>query len=97
MSQRAQDELLKRRCLWMRFLQPGRPERDVFATRYRLNTPTQLRRHFPADRFDVVAYTHDPEPSYFGRSTLAWRAVNAVTRLLPSRLGTTLMVFVRKR
>lgn len=77
-------------------LQPGRHERDVFPTRYRLNTPAQLRQHFPPDRFETVVYAHDPEPAYFGRSVVAWRVVDTASRLLPRRLGATLMVFVRK-
>lgn len=77
-------------------LQPGRQERDVFPTRYRLNTPAQLRAHFPADRWELVAYVHNPEPAYFGRSVAAWRVVDTVGRLLPRRLGATLMVFARK-
>ena len=51
-------------------LQPQRQERDVFPTRYLLNTPAQLRRHFPAHRFEVVTYTHNSEPAYFGRSVV---------------------------
>ena len=78
-------------------LQPQRQERDVFPTRYLLNTPAQLRRHFPAERFEVFSYTHNSEPAYFGRSVVAWRAVKLVSRILPDRLGATIMIFVRKR
>jgi SAM-dependent methyltransferase len=78
-------------------LQPQRQERDVFPTRYLLNTPAQLRRHFGEDRFEVFAYTHNSEPAYFGRSVVAWRAARTVSRILPDRLGATIMVFVRKR
>ncbi len=81
----------------LRRLQPERQERDVFPTRYLLNSPAQLHRHFPADRFEVFSYTHNSEPAYFGRSVVAWRAVNLVNRLLPSQLGATFMIFVRKR
>ncbi len=79
----------------LRRLQPARQEQDVFPTRYRLNTPAMLRRHFPLDRFEHFTYTHTSEPTYFGSSRIAWGIVNLVSRLTPRSLGATHMIFLR--
>lgn len=81
----------------LRRLQPSRREEDVFPTRYRLNTPADLRTHFPQDVFDHFTYTHTSEPTYFGSSRLAWGVVNLVSRLTPRSLGATHMIFLRRK
>lgn len=77
-------------------LQPGRQAQDVFPTRYAMNSRPDLKRLFPADRVDLIVYGHTSEPTYFGRSRLAWRVAAFVGHLTPPRLAATLMVFVRK-
>lgn len=79
-------------------LQPGqRAERDVFPTRYRMNTRGVIRRLFPEPRWAVYAYTMNGEPVYFGRSRVLIYGVYAVSRLLPQRLGSTYLFFVHKQ
>jgi SAM-dependent methyltransferase len=81
----------------LRRLQPDRREVDVFPTVYAMNSPRQLARYFPPAQFEILAYTHNPEPAYFGRSMVAWRTVHTVSRLLPERVGATWHFFINKR
>jgi SAM-dependent methyltransferase len=80
-------------------LQPTstRQERDVFPTRYRLNTRTDLAAAFPPARWEDHTYVQHPEPLYFGRAAPVWRTVRRVGPLLPDRVAPILLVFLRKR
>lgn len=79
----------------LRRLQPGRQEEDVFPVRYCMNTRGHLKRLFPLPH-ELVVYGHHSEPTYFGSSVKAWRAVQLLDRLTPPAFAPTLMVFVRK-
>lgn len=81
----------------LRRLQPSRQERDVFPTRYRMNTVGQLQQAFDPARWEVVTVPHHPPPAYAGEKAWATRAVSAAQKLLPEALGTTLFVFARRR
>jgi SAM-dependent methyltransferase len=76
-------------------LQPGRKDEDVFPVEYHMNTRRQLRRLFP-EPSKVVVYGHTSEPTYFGRSKVAWRTAAFLGRLTPPALEPTLMIFVQK-
>ena len=78
-------------------LQPGRQERDVFPTRYTMNTRRDLRALFPDTTHRRFMYNHTSEPTYFGHSPAAWRVAGALGRLTPPPLEATLMVFIQKR
>ncbi|VXB47340.1 bifunctional 2-polyprenyl-6-hydroxyphenol methylase/3-demethylubiquinol 3-O-methyltransferase UbiG [Aeromicrobium sp. 9AM] len=75
-------------------LQPDRKAEDVFPTRYQMNTRRDLRRLFGAH--SVYVYGHTSEPTYFGRSPLAWRMAALLGRLTPPTFAPTLMIFVQK-
>lgn len=77
--------------------QPNRKERDVFPTRYRLNTPGALRCAFPADAYELVVYAVNAEPAYFGTSVLLWRLAQLMFRLTPPGFEAQLLIFVRKK
>ncbi|HZF46286.1 MAG TPA: methyltransferase domain-containing protein [Sphingomonadaceae bacterium] len=76
-------------------LQEGRASKDVFPTRYLLNTPGRLKRAFPADRWDNYSYLSNPEPPYIQRSLLAMRAVLFAWRLAPPGFKTVFNVFLK--
>ena len=78
-------------------LQPHRHERDVFPTRYRLNTRAALRKHFPPDRFDDHTYGFNAEPAYAGRSNVGTWLLGGWARVTPEWLASTWMVFLRRR
>jgi SAM-dependent methyltransferase len=75
----------------------GRAEKDVFPTRYRMNTRGTIARLFPKARYEDFTFAFNGQPSYnFGRAWIArlWLAYMALT---PRALGQGLFVFVRKR
>jgi ubiquinone/menaquinone biosynthesis C-methylase UbiE len=81
----------------LRRLQPNKKAEDTFPTAYLLNTPRDLKRWFPVDRYEHVVYASDSEPLYVGRSQLAARLNRAAFSLTPSPLRSLLNVFLQKR
>lgn len=79
----------------LRKLQPHRQARDVFPTRYHLNTPTDVQQAFP--EFEVYSYGINGEPAYFGQSKVAWRTAQLAHQLLPPGLRSTMLFFLRRR
>jgi SAM-dependent methyltransferase len=78
-------------------VQPGgRAANDVFATHYRLNTASALRRHFGGVADVHVQYASGPPAYYFGNGFL-FRLFSAVHSMQPRGLSTALMIFIRKR
>jgi SAM-dependent methyltransferase len=77
-------------------IQPHRRAQDVFPTVYRLNTPGAVRRHF-GHGADVFHYAMSAVPSYHFGSAALFRLELLMHRLLPSALGLTLHLFIRKR
>jgi len=78
-------------------IQPDRQERDVFPTRYAMNTRRALRALFPDQTHRRYIYNHTSEPTYFGTSTIGSRIAGMIGRLTPPPFEPTLMVFVQKR
>ncbi|MDP9820356.1 class I SAM-dependent methyltransferase [Nocardioides massiliensis] len=79
----------------LRTLQPQRKTRDVFPTRYRLNSLRQLRSAFPAPRWEVHGYAVG-EPAYVGSSRALTYVLFGVLRVLPMRLQPMYLFFVQK-
>lgn len=81
----------------LRNAQPnGRPDRDVFPTRYKMNTNSVLKRLFPPPKWSHHSYTWSPEPAYhFGKPSLVW-ALTMYQYLKKPFGGEVLMVFIRK-
>lgn len=80
----------------LKHLQPGRQERDVFPTRYAMNTRRTLKVLFPDETHRRLVYNHTSEPTYFGNSVLAWRFASTIGRLTPPPLEATLMIFIQR-
>lgn len=78
-------------------LQPDRKERDVFPTRYRMNTVATIRRLFPSDRWGNHSTTIDSELMYLARSRVLFGLSELVGPLLPSFLRPMLFILVQKR
>lgn len=81
----------------LRFAQPGRKERDVFPTHFRLNTLRALRKYFPPSDFEHMTYRYEAEPSYFFNSRVVFWLMSAVNKVLPRQFSSTLLVFLRKK
>lgn len=77
-------------------LQPKRQERDVFPTRYLMNTDKDLRRLFARDYELSVAHRGGIE-QYFLRWPRAARAAAVIEPRLPKVTQITLVVYARKR
>jgi SAM-dependent methyltransferase len=77
-------------------LQPGRQERDIFPTRYQLNTLAAVRRQFPAPTWEVHGYTSNGLPAYVGKSRAMYYLTYHFMRLMPRRLGAMYLFFIRK-
>jgi SAM-dependent methyltransferase len=85
-----------RHASFLRVLQPRRQERDVFPTRYRMNTERDLHALFD-DSFDLVVLHRGGLEQYL----LSWprlaRAVAVAEPRLPKALQTMLVIYARKR
>jgi SAM-dependent methyltransferase len=75
-------------------VQPGRLERDVFPTAYRMNTISTLKDLFAGS--SVSIYRPQSEPAYyFGRSSL-FLTMKAVHGILIPQFRATLLIFAEK-
>ncbi|MBC7101620.1 MAG: class I SAM-dependent methyltransferase [Parvibaculum sp.] len=78
-------------------LQEKRQEKDIFPTRYKLNTLRDLKRMFPESDWEHCSYLWRGEPKYFGNSLLLYRLMEGWNATVPSFMATDLFVFLRKR
>jgi SAM-dependent methyltransferase len=81
----------------LRRIQPRRQQRDVFPTRYRLNTRRDIALQFPSMEFDQVIYGWEPEPAYLAASLWTAGAFRLLGRLTPERFRPILLVFIHRR
>lgn len=78
-------------------VQPGRKAEDVFPTRYRMNTLSDLRSIFPPSKWTHSNYKWKGDPHYHFENDLVWRFTEVVTNLLPDAFAHTLLVFIQKK
>jgi SAM-dependent methyltransferase len=81
---------------WLRVLQPRRQERDVFPTRYLMNTERGLHALFDA-HFDLVVLHRVGLEQYLLRWPRLARFMMAVEPRLPMAMQMTLVLYARKR
>lgn len=79
----------------LRTLETNRKEKDVFPTRYHLNTRGQVRRAFPASDWEVHGFAMG-EPCYVGDSRALTYLMFGLLRILPMRLQPMQLFFIRK-
>lgn len=85
----------KNHISFLRRVQPGRKEFDVFPTVYRLNTPAAARKAFsPAE--EVVVYAVAGDPSYTFGSPTIYRLFQWLHRLTPQAFQPILLIFIQK-
>lgn len=77
-------------------VQPGRPSKDVFPTVYKLNRPTDVRRHFGKGA-DIYWYSTSAVPSYHFGSMVVMRLQQLLHRLTPPMFDVGLRFFIQKR
>ena len=82
----------------LRFIQPGRQERDVFPTCYKLNSRRALKRNFRAALWENYSYTWSPNPGYHFNNPWIHRALQAYQYVkTPLFGGEVLLIFLRRR
>lgn len=81
---------------WLAVLQPGRLEKDVFPTRYRMNSERDLRRLFDTD-FEWTVQHRVGHEQYFLRWPPLARSIMAVEPRLPSAMQMSLVLYARRR
>jgi len=74
--------------------QPNRKEEDVFPTVYRLNSPRAVKKYFSG--CDVRWYYHSGDPAYYFGSTVLYRMLLLLHRLLPPKLSPSICFFIQK-
>ncbi len=77
-------------------LQPKRLEKDIFPTKYLLNTRTALRGAFSKYGYLDCSYFYDGEPRYAAQSKIIYFVSLIVNRLTPERFKAFLMIFLKK-
>ena len=81
---------------WLSVLQPNRQEKDVFPTRYLMNSERALHNLFDA-QFDIVIKHRVGMEQYFLRWPRTARAIMAVEPRLPKAMQMTLVLYARRR
>jgi SAM-dependent methyltransferase len=82
---------------FLKKLWPERFEVDVFPTTYRLNSLSDLRKFFPAVRWESYSYLNNITPKYFGKSGALFYLISLYQKFVPYCFSTDLLVFLRKR
>lgn len=85
-----------RHTRWLKHLQPGRRESDIFPTAYKLNTLSAIRRHFPSPHWADHSYLYSSEPQYYFGSSRCYRFFDVLHRMMPRVLTANLFVFLHK-
>jgi SAM-dependent methyltransferase len=80
----------------LRWFQPAKSAEDTFPTRYRLNTPKDLKQWFPDGRYEDFSYCADSEFAYGGGSLVAARIARVGFALVPSRWRSMFYIFLQK-
>lgn len=79
----------------LRRVSPQRQAHDTFPTRYRLNSLSDVRRHF--SDCEVAAVNNSWEPAYFFGRTWLYHLLQIVHKLLPRAFSTATIFIVKKR
>jgi SAM-dependent methyltransferase len=78
----------------LRAVQPNRKAEDVFPTVYNMNSPSQVRRLFAG--CNVYHFYDSAEPAYYFGNRVLYSMSMLAHKLLPSRLATTVCLFIEK-
>jgi SAM-dependent methyltransferase len=79
-------------------IQPGvRQAKDVFPTKYRLNSFRALKKYFPLDKWEHYSYVDSPAPSYHFGSRLILRIFSVIQYFKHPLAGEILLVFMKKK
>jgi SAM-dependent methyltransferase len=77
-------------------IQRGRPSKDVFPTKYKLNRPSSVRRYFGKSA-EIYHYSTSAVPSYHFGNIVIMRFLQLVHRVTPPIFAVGLRFFIQKR
>ena len=75
----------------------AREAKDVFPTRYKLNSMRSINQYFNQAEWVNYTYSIDAEPAYFGNSKILWFVMIALFKIMPKHFDTVLLIFMQKR
>jgi SAM-dependent methyltransferase len=78
----------------LRWIQPDRADRDIYPTHYKLNTQSQVSRHFRG--CEVTCYLDGLAPAYHFHNRLLYRALKGLHDTFPSTFATAICFFIEK-
>ena len=79
---------------FLKYIQPGRRNEDIFPTVYKMNTVSSIKRLFPL--CSIYHYRDSAEPAYFFGSKIIYKIILYIHKFLPDYFETSLCVFIRK-
>jgi SAM-dependent methyltransferase len=85
----------KRHVSLLKYIQPARKHFDVFPTRYKLNTESDLKKYF-GSMADIYCYQASGEPAYHFNNGIIYGLTKFAHRVLPGPFQSTLFAFIRK-
>lgn len=80
--------------LLLRFLQPNRKEEDIFPTRYKLNTLSDIRKNFKD--YENWTFIYKTDPAYFFGNKKIYILQKFIFSIMPRFFSGNLMIFVKK-
>jgi SAM-dependent methyltransferase len=78
----------------LKWVAPVKQAQDVFPTVFRMNSVRDIRRLFST--CEVTFYRDSASPSYHFGSSILYRLLIGIHKMLPNILATSLCVFIRK-
>jgi len=81
----------------LKHAQPERKEIDVFPTTFKLNSISDVSKHFDSDCFDNFTYRYEAEPAYYFNSKLLFLLFLMLNKLAPPIMKVNLFIFLRKK
>ena len=79
----------------MKFIMPGRKEKDVFPTYYRMNNFNSILNAF-GDNYENWSYIHIPEPRYYFGKKFLFKFMHFFHNIMPKSFVGQLNVFIQK-
>ena len=78
----------------LKFIQPDRVERDIFPTKFNLNTLTDIKKNFLS--YKNYSYLYASHPSYFAGNKYLFNLISFFHKVLPSFMVSEIFVFLKK-
>lgn len=81
----------------LRVMQPHRAAKDIFPTRYKVNTFRAIRSIFPQTQWRDCSYGYNGVPGYHGNVRILFRFIEAWCWLMPKKASAKIHIFLQKK